>query len=274
MAILVAESLQSDSGSATSLSIDTGTFTPNPSVGDLLLAQYCYFATGDSITLPSGWTQIVKTENAGDSLTSQISYKVADSSDASGQNLTWTKSGAATDSKLSLIRITGQRATSPIATSSGQSNDVNATVTIPTITPTFEDSAILMFEFSDSATGTSSGYTITTSPPSFTELYDNNTNNTQFSAAWGVRPEITATGSGTITISTGSPNSVGQMICVSAPQSITTLDTVATSDAIEYSLGILILEVLSIVEVTATLLSNRVRNIAKNVSSWFNQDKS
>ncbi len=273
MAVAVIETLSDSSGSNSFLSLDTNNFTPNPSVGDLLIAHFFVGDTGSTITLPSGWTQIVKTENAGDAMTSQVSYKIADSSDATGQSLSFSKSGANVPLKLSMMRITGQRASSPITTSSGQANDSTVTVTAPTVTPVETDSLVLFLAAADATANTISGWALATSSPTFTELYELNSNNYIMAAAWGIRPEVTATGSGTATL-TGTGHNIGQLVIVSSPQSFTSNDTVTTTDAQSYSIGILILEVLSIVEVTATLVSNRVRNIAKNVSSWFNQDKS
>lgn len=261
MAITVPEAIIDASGAATSIALNTGTFTPNPNVGDLLVSHFFVGTTGATLTLPSGWTEIVKTENAGDAITSQIAYKVADSSDASGQSLSWSKSGGTAALKIAMIRIAGQRTASAIATSSGQANDSTTTVTAPTVTPFGADSLVLFFAAAGTAS-TVSAYAIATSSPSFTEMYDNNDNSVNFAGAYGLRPEVTATGSGTATTSVSGPN-IGQLVIISAPQTLSITETVTLTDELRYNIGGLYTDSLSVTD-SSTF----------DETSWFNQDKS
>lgn len=272
MAIVVEETISTTSGNATNLSINTGDFTPNPSVGDLLVSQFFFNATGATITLPSGWTEIEKTENAGDSLTSQLAYKVADSSDATGQSLNWSKGAGNDVIKLFVTRITGNRVANFITDSSGQGNDATTTVTAPTVTPEVANSLIMFFTAcQDDSTGSISGYTLATSSPSFTEQYDATVNGFLVSMAYGIRPEITATGNGTATDTTSGVN-IGQLLVISAPQVDTLTDTVTSTDALVQNMSSLIVDTVTSTD-TVTDEATRHFNQAKNSATWTNQDK-
>lgn len=272
MAVAVIEKLSANATSTT-ISIHTDNFTPNPSIGDLLVAHFAYAATGATITLPSGWTEIIKTENAGSNLTSQISYKIADSGDAGGQDLTWSKGAGSVTLKLAMMRITGNRSTNIITSSSGQATDASTTITATTLTPLEADSLLLFFAFA-AAAPTVSGYAIATSNPSWTELYDENGLSHGFSAAWAVRPEVTATGSATATSSDIGDN-IGQMIVVSAMPNFTSSDTATVTETVAYSFSLLISEILTATDLTSatSVVVNYIQNVAKNVASWINQDK-
>lgn len=271
MAIAVVETLTNTSGNNSSLTINTGDFTPNPGVGDLLVSHFVYGSTGATITLPSGWTQIIKTENAGDAITSQLAYKVADSSDASGQSLTWDKGAGNVVIKIFVTRITGQKTVSVIAASSGQANDSTTTVTAPTVTPSDADSLIMFFTATDGS-GSISGYSLATSSPTFTEQYDSTANNYGASMAYGIRPEVTATGSGTAT-DTDTGNNIGQLVVVSSPQSATLTDTVTATDETRYNIGGLYTDSISLSE-SNTFTEKSWFNQDKNNSTWDNQEKS
>lgn len=272
MAVAVIETLISTSGSASNRTINTGDFTPNPSVGDLLIAHLFYNKNSASITLPTDWTQIVKTENAGDVVTSQLSYKIADASDAAGQTLQWDQDGGAGVMKLAVMRITGHKAVSFIAASSGQSNDASATITAPTVTPVEAESMIMFFTAGDGSSTTVDSYAIATSTPTFTELYENNGSSYFFSGAWGIRTAITATGSGTATAS-NTVNSVGHLVVVSAPQSFSATDTVTGTDTFLGGLTTIILDTLTLTDTVASLIARLWTKLSRNIKSWTNQNK-
>lgn len=271
MAITVVETRVDTNSSATYLTINTNTFAAL-AVGDLMIAQFFIGTTGATITLPSGWTEIIKTENAGDNLTSQISYKVADSGDVTGNSLTFDKGVGSAVLKLHITQISGQRAASVISASSGQANDSTATITAPTVTPVEAGSMILFYTCTNTSSGSVSSYSIATSSPSFTEVFDNNNNNFVASMAYGVRPEVTATGSGTAT-SSGSGGNIGQLVVVCAPQSFTITDTVTATDTKYLNIGALIAEIITITDTFTSTVARLWTKVTRNIKTWTNQDR-
>lgn len=268
MAIVVQETINATSGSATSV---TATSFSGLTVGDLMVSQFFVGALGTTITMPAGWTQIVYTENAGTTIASQIAYKIADAGDVSGNSFQFSKGAGAVVLYLFINRITGHRTTSTITASSGQANDGTVTVTAPTVTPIEAGSMIMLFATSTESTSIS-GYTIATSPPSFTELYDNNSNGRTISAAYGVRPEVTATGSGTATTANSGDN-IGQMIVVSAPQIFTILDTVTGTDTFLGGIGLLILDIITATDSITSAIARLWTNLTRNIKTWTNRDR-
>lgn len=272
MAIAVHESLN-NANTSTFIIFNTGSFSPNLSVGDLMIAQYFVGATSFSVTMPSGWTMINQTENPGDAGTSHLSYKVADASDVAGQAIQWAHNvGAGRVQILHVTRITGHRATSTITTSSGTSADGVTTITATSVTPTEAESLILFYTAADQNRSVS-GHTIATSAPTFTEQYDLIQSGYGVSMASGVRTAITATGAGTATAS-GTTNCVAQLVVVSAPLNVSLSDTATITDSISV-LRTLLVTISETVTGTdlVTPVVNKIFNLAKNVSTWINGDK-
>lgn len=260
MAVAYQESISNTSGSATSL---TASGFVGLTVGDLMVAQFSVGNSSITVTPPASWTLIVQTANPVDVMTSYLAYKIATAGDVSGNSFQFSHNVAATVCKLYILRINGHRIVSTIPTSSGQANDTTATITAPTVTPTMANSMLLFFTFADSSSNSVSSYAIATSNPTWTEIYDNNANNYVASCAWSVRPEVTATGSGTATAAVSS-NNVGQLVVVSAPQIISQTDTVTSTDSF---LGDLTLNS------TDTVTSTEAMTIPKS-RSWTANPKS
>lgn len=272
MAVAVIETLQTGSAAETNIALDTGNFTPNPSVGDLLIGFYSILGeTGATITLPAGWTLIRETTSADLTAVSSIAYKIADSSDATGQSLTWTKSGSNAVLRLAMCRITGHRAASLITASSSQSNAASTTVTTTTVTPTEPDSLIL-FLLIAAGNVTASGYALATSSPSFTENLENSGGSYLMAMAWGVRPEVTATGNGTATLSSSGAN-VGHLVVISPPLQDTFTETVTVTDLATHSMSSIITDTVTVTD-DLDDSEGRVQNVDKNSTSFTNVTKS
>lgn len=242
-------------------------------VGDLMLGHFKIGALGRTITLPTGFTQLQTDETATSG--TQISYKIAVSADVSATDFTFSVSGANTNLRAAIVRITGVGSVNTITASSTQDNGSGTTVTAPTVTPSAASSLIGFFASSDNNT-TCASYAIATSSPTFTEVYEQaNSSIGLISFAYGIRPEITATGSGTATLGGASTN-VGQLVVVSSSQDFSQADTVTCSDT-HTLIRTLLMAVEEALTLTDTIslepITRAWRNIAKTVSTWLNLDK-
>lgn len=239
-------------------------------VGDLMISHFTADTSGGAITMPSSWTQVVLT--TGTALGSQIAYKVADSGDVSGNsfNFSWTTASNVT---LSLVRVTGHRNVSVIPVSSGTGSASSTAVTSGTITPTLANSLIMIFATSAS-TRTTSAYSIATSSPTFTETYDYSAAAPSSAMAWGLRPEITATGSASATLSSAAVN-IGQLIAVSPSQDFTVTDTPTVTDSVLYDMTLIATDTLTSTD-ELEIVDNEdvVTNTTKHASSFTNTIKS
>lgn len=154
--------------------------------------------TGGISTPPSGWT-LVADENTTNQA-SAVYYKIAGSSEPS--DYTW--SGIDTsdgDQKFGIIAdFPGQAVDTPLNASNSSSQNSTSTATVSTITPSIANCAIIL-TFCCRNIATFSGYALATSSPTFTELFDNNAGQVAIGLAYGIRPETTATGNGTATLS-------------------------------------------------------------------------
>lgn len=183
-------------------------------VGDLLIAHVSSTGESGSWATPSGWTEIQQGTTG--TLAVAAFYKIADSGDAAASTLPFVQD-TSSNAGGRMFRITGHKSSGPINTSQKGTNANNATVTVGTITPSVAYCLILFLVAakSDGATRTCSGYALATSSPSFTEAYDDqyDTNAGHIAAAYGERPQTTATGNATATLSGADPN-VGILIAI------------------------------------------------------------
>lgn len=128
MASLTVES--TSTGSATTTTSVTATKPSGLAVGDLMVAVM--YADGSSWNIASGWTD-VQTHNSGSSAIS-IQRKIADSSDVSASNFTFTVGASQDELQLVIFRISNVDATNTIPDSNGtavsniQSNPLTYTV--------------------------------------------------------------------------------------------------------------------------------------------------
>lgn len=279
MAVAVQELQVSSAAASTFVNLNTGDFTPNPSVGDLLIAFFNIpSGTGSTISIPSGWTALQDNTSATFNGQTHISYKIADSSDATGQSLQWSKSGGNAGMTLIMFRITGHRASNPVTVNSFNDDTSSGTSqTYGTVTPIHADSGILMIGAYSAANLSCSGYTLATSSPTFTEYFDTTVNGTlvtnfSHSVAFGTRPEVTATGAGTATTS-GSALGMNSIVVIDAPQSISISDTVNCSEIVLGSMGIFIQDIITSTESVLNTISRLWTKLTRNVKTWTNQNK-
>lgn len=190
-------------------------------VGDLLVAHLV--SNGDPIGgAPSGWTQEFASEVG--NVFSYLYSKVAVSADVSAVNYSWTNGAFTSQWGGSITRITGAKSTSPISVKSAQTS-----TTIPTpsysnsVTPTLAESLLLFFVGYGASTGTNtvsaSGYSITTSDPTWTEAYDiNDAARLQMSMAYANRTAITATGNSSVTFANSATSTSHGIMLAIEPQ--------------------------------------------------------
>lgn len=177
MALAVA-STSSTSGSGTNLVITKPT---GLAVGDLLLCVMSGTRNGGlNANTASGWT--LADSEAGTDAVTRIQYKVADASDVSASDFTFTFTLSATLSGGSLMRITGAPAASQVDLTASQNFSGSATTAISfsgTYAVTYDGSLIIL-GFSGVNQGTDGAgsigtYTTSDGSLSFTELYDYST---------------------------------------------------------------------------------------------------
>lgn len=248
-------------------------------VGDLLIAQIGYTSDGTfTITPPAGWTTIQQT-NIGVEMAIEVFYKVATSTETAASDFTFTCNNT-TFVAGGMMRIDGQSATTPIWTSAeGTVTNSAAPSFTNTITPAVANSLILMFPGAwDSNNSAIATYAIATSNPSWTELWDLDTasnSGQSISAAWALRPQTTATGNSSC--AGGDANTDWACIMVAIPEikTFTISDTTTVTEvSVLFGIGLLVTETINLVEVTAEAVFDAVKNVAKNISTWINQDKS
>ncbi len=200
-------------------------------VGDLMIAQVVGSGATPlgTFTASANWTSIrqdTKVVSFFD-VASALFWKIADAADVAAANFTFTATGCYSN-RGAITAWYGHNPTTPINASSGQGNAPSATVTAPTITPSMANCLILMFCAVDWTT-TQSAYAIANdNPASWTERYDL-LHSSPFSVALSVgtatRPETTATGLGTATVSSSLWSNVGQLVAIMpyvAPPTVTT----------------------------------------------------
>lgn len=134
--------------------------------GDHQLAIVCLEITGESITaVPSGWTLLMRIDNAVDSGDSQATA-IYTSTTATGSS-SWTKNGSRSGYVVRLAWRGGDGLNA--ATDSGTTRAAATSVALPSITTVQPDSLVIGVIHVDDETGTASTFT----PPSgWTERFD------------------------------------------------------------------------------------------------------
>jgi len=174
-------------------------------VGDLLIGHFSMRGSSTP-SAPAGWTDIDERTHSTD-VTSLVSYKIADASDVAASNFTFTSTDSR-DLGLGLTAFTGVNITNPIGSDISGMNGANASsITIAGITPDNADSAIVMAVTTGSdSVGQYSSWAIAVSDPTWTEVYDYSVNpgsvDGQIGLAFGLRPEVSATGNATVSMNT------------------------------------------------------------------------
>lgn len=250
-------------------------------VGDLMVAVVHGNTTG-GITIPSGWTGLTSVA-VGAAVTDLITYyKIATSTEVSASNFSWTVAGGQYIGGA-IMRITGHHSSNPVAVFATDTEVTTATPTFTsTVTPNTANSIILFFlgtYLNSATTRTASTYAIVTSNPTWTEQLDITTSamggaTYQTSFASATRPQTTATGNATVTLS-GSCTNLGNIMVVVRPQITSTLTE--TETAVETLTKTPTKNITNTESVVETLIAEKDRiwiNQDKNSSSFTNQDKS
>jgi len=251
--------------------------------GDLMIAViHLTFNTGaQTFTPASGWT-LIRSDTAGGAgapVTIKSYYKVASSE---GADYTWGISGGASTAGGSILRITDFNTVTPVLTSNGAGTNSGSATNLTfadTVTPTDGYQLILFPVYASAGTGTMSTYAVTTSNPTWTELYDNNSaGNCIMSLAYATRDEATATGDSSVTCSDTVEQWVAQKIVINRVYafSSTISETVTCTDTATNNVGFN-LTVTETVTPTDTVTSEKQKTWAtqnKSSTTWTNQDKS
>jgi len=187
------------------------------------------FAGNGTISAPDAtWTLLQTGATTGTVTRVTVFYKIATSTDVAATDFTFTSTDNVVN-KGTISTFSGHDHGVPIGTSSVQVNGTSSTCTAATITPPVANCMIVWCGFSASGSRTFSGWTIATSPPIFNETYDT-ANTVSVAMAYGLRPETTATGAGTATLS-GVARNVGILIAI---QPLGTTNSSSSSSSSSY----------------------------------------
>ena len=251
-------------------------------VGDLMLGHVG--VNNQTVTAPAGWTTVINDvfSGGGDTEREYVFRKIADSTDVAATNFTFTLSGSATCAGA-MYRIDGFSAGTPIYTfDEAETLDSTTPVIANTVTPLVANSLLILLGLirNTNSGATVGSYAIATSSPSFTEVYDMNSSGGGGASyglfgAYGVRPQITATGDSTIAITggAGGNDTIGAILVIPDSKDTTLTDTTTVTDLVKGDLGALIIETITLTD-SVTNEQGKYFNQTKNSSTWLNQDKS
>jgi len=194
------------------------------SVGDLMIAHIVGTASLSggvpSFTPPADWTEIRNdTYTAYKDFGASLFWKIADSDDVAATDFTFTHVAVGAYEGV-ISAWTGHDASVPINANNGQANASSTTVTSPTITPA-ANCVICLFCSSELNITTGSYAIATNNPGSWSEAYDiavDDNKDATLALGYALRPETTATGNGTATISSAVIN-IGQLVAI-APAAV------------------------------------------------------
>jgi PKD repeat protein/methionine-rich copper-binding protein CopC len=108
--------------------------------GDVLLAGISV-RTKPTITPPSGWSLVVRTES-GNAMTQTIYVHVASASEPTSTTWTFSKAGSAAGG---IVAYAGVDTTTPVDASAGQAASNSATITAPSVTTTAANDVLVAF---------------------------------------------------------------------------------------------------------------------------------
>lgn len=232
--------------------------------GDLMIAQLVKSNNAYTMSL-AGWTLIQDGSPASGGPYMGTFYKVAGASEPASYTFVGTGSSPTAGG---IIRITGAKV---IDTSSERYNDTaSTTATGNTITPTYSNSYLLFFV--GNVAGTTSEYAIATNNPSWTELWETSRTGVYCSFAYGSRPETTATGSATATLSSSSRSAVHLIAVKEAPE-FTISETTTLTETKTFNISILKEEILSLIETYTYSIARLWTKITKPITTWVNKNK-
>lgn len=239
--------------------------------GDLLVAVLSSSAARTVTTL-SGWTLITNGTNT--QCNTYSYYKIASSE---GASYTWTFSSTGNNYGV-IMRVDGH-ASSGFLTDFAVATGSGTTLTFANNVDPVANSLLIFavgHSQNDGNSNTISTYAITTSNPSWTELYDMNDTTVDsggLSVAYATRLEATNTGNYTAASSGADTLAVGILIAVQPPVSVTASPSVITSALSvqdpTVSAGATISP--SVVDITTSVIAPTV---SFPTPDWTNQSKS
>lgn len=242
-------------------------------VGDLMIVC-SYVINGVHLTEPAGFNIINSVSNTA---VGRLYYKFAESSDVAASNFTFTNGGGG-NAAAHMLAITGANTTNPAsisATATGSS--ASATFSL-TVTPDENDSLLIFHVGAFVGSGasiTSSGYSIVTSNPSWTESVDQNVNSSnsgQMAVAYASRSAKTATGDASVTFTSGSAF-FGMMLVIRPQLTSTISETLSTTETITPSISTTISDTVSLTETVTEQKGRRWRTDTKPSTTWRTNDK-
>jgi len=206
-------------------------------VGDLMIAHIGKTATSATIDTLSGWTSLLNDING--NFRMSVQYKIADSSDVSASDFTFTGSGTTPYTSGAVYRISGQSVSTPLDTNSslttwsGTSADLSMG-----ITQSRADNLLLILIGAGSGnqnTTNIASQAIATSNPTWTEDYDISLGTNSIAMICGthaIRTETTSTGN--ISFSSSASMNVGLacIISINNTLGVTISPSAITSTAI------------------------------------------
>lgn len=251
-------------------------------VGDLMVAHVHSRTSGDAWSVPANWTQVVGASTDSNA----VFYKVADSGDVAASSFNLSRNASEVIGG-SIVRITGastsfQTDSDTYANSGGTSASFSGGVTPAA------NSLLLFFTAAYSTGGNTMTITdqaITTSNPSWTELYDGGTTtdvDLWMSGAYANRPEATGTGNYTCTLATTSGSTDGILISIQEVVNVTVspavVSVIATVQAPSVTGGAtvspaVISTIASVQAPVVSIPTPQFTNVSKNSASAANTAK-
>jgi hypothetical protein len=237
-------------------------------VGDLMIGELSISGNTSWNAMPSGWASFgtVNNSNPGEST---IVWKFADSTDVSGTTHTFTNSASGTAVKrITLMVIRGDFNVSQFTAgtfsnvgNTSASTSANGT----TITPRTADCMICYFIYIGNNSATVSNVSLATSSPAFTQRYLVTTGGTRSSyCATAIRPELTATGTASATLSASTTSNV-HIVSISPKQIINLSDTQATTESQR--------AFTPDTNITDTLITTDISDIEESGDQWTFENK-
>lgn len=309
MAIVIESSASADWSGVDNNNTKTITKPTGLAVGDLMLAVIGMVdedSTPLACTPPGSWTTFFNdvgntASGSNGSLKILCFYKVADSGDAAASNFSFTNtSGEGAGMAGIIYRITGSGngASMQYAYDDDNSGGGTTETFTNTLTPAFANGYLFFASVGIDSSGahTSSGYSITTNNPTWSEDADYGADGSlfgyfgsgngacpNFAIASASRPETTATGDSSVTLSSNTNFISGVMIFlppqVNTTQTPSVLDLTVVVQEPSVSGGASIST--SVIDITGSVIAPTVTtalptwsNTDKNTSTWSNTDKS
>jgi hypothetical protein len=259
MAYVTPQTKAEANGSGTAVSV---AFPSGISAGDLLLMTVVWADVGGTCSTPTGFTEVQQGSVATTSPSMATFFKIAVGSESGtidatlSSNVGWNARS---------VRLTGNNAVGVSVSSENYDNTSDTSAVSATVTPTATSTLIMIVGCAgDYAI---SGYTVTTSDPTWTEYADAQQQSLGLAFAYGDRQVITATGAGSATLAGSARSAVHLLSCEPSGHSFSAnFSNVTAINATESSAQTVASDALS-----ATSMINA--SVAQGDPIWTNQDK-